>query len=501
MSGLRLENVSRSFGDVRALTDASLRVERGTVHALLGENGAGKTTLIRIAGGELHADAGRIEVDGRAMRFTSPAGAMRAGIGVVHQHFALVPALTVAENVALGGAGRFDRRAISERIRRLGDRTGLVVDPDATVAELAVGARQRVEILKALSRETSILLLDEPTAVLTPAEAAALLQWLRSFADAGGAVVLITHKLREALHIADAITVLRHGRSIVSSMRADVDERGVAAAMLGEVADVVPAASLATAAGVDVGPEARVEADVDRSPTDAVRQVSVRAVVVELDGAGASATGRPGLRPTTLRIHAGEIVTVAGVEGSGERELLRLLAGRLNPTTGAVRRTGVVGFIPEDRQAEGLVLPFTLSENVALNGAGGRRGWIRWRSMRDRARRILEEQDVRARDADVPAGTLSGGNQQKLIIGRALMERPALIVAENPTRGLDIRATGRVHSALRDAARAGAAVVIYSSDLDEVIAFGERVLVAHQGSITEAPRDRSAVGRAMLGVA
>ena len=518
---LELRDVRKRFGDVVALDGASLVVRAGTVHALLGENGAGKTTLMRIAFGLMRPDAGVVLVDGRERRFASPAEAIAAGLGMVHQHFTLVPAMTVAENVALGGTGRYDAASAAERVREVGRRSGLALEPGSRVASLSVGAQQRLEIVKALARNARILILDEPTAVLAPAEASDLLRWLRSFADGGGSVVLITHKLRDALAVSDDVTVLRRGAAVTTASSAESSESALATAMLG-----APPRSQDTS----VGPSARnqIHADeIDRTPDGdagggahgappdrrpgraplgtvvlAARRVSV-----------ADERGIVRLNEATCEVRAGEIVGVAGVEGGGQHELLRALAGRRSPTAGRVERPADVGFVPEDRHNDALVLDFTLAENVALRGAGARRGVVPWRAFSVATARLMERHDVRAPGPDAVAATLSGGNQQKLVLARELAgrsgdepatgerDRPvAALVVENPTRGLDIRASAAVHEALHAARDAGAAVVVYSSDLDEVLALADRVLACYAGTVREVAADRDVVGRAILGV-
>lgn len=481
---LRFEGLHKRYGTLRALDGASLTARSGTLHALLGENGAGKTTLVRTAYGLLRADRGVITLDGRAFAPSSPVVAMAAGIGMVHQHFALISGMTVAENVMLGSRGVFHPRRAADRVRSLALDAGLELDPTAPVTSLSVALRQRVEIVKAISRDARILILDEPTAVLAPLESRALFDWLRRFVSGGGTVILITHRLREALEVADDVTVLRHGKTVVTGSASSFDEVTLADAMLGQSERSEPRLMHQVLGDAWTGARAARTEVVAR-----LRDVSV----VE--------SGRSRLMPTSLTIHAGEIVGIAGVEGSGERQLLRVLAGRLRPTAGSVSLPERIGFVPEDRHDEGLVLPFTLTENVALNGAGQRRGRIDWRAMSTRTLRILRVHDVRAPNVEVHAGALSGGNQQKLILGRELADAPPLLVAENPTRGLDLRAAAAVHSALHDAAAAGAAVVIHSSDLDEVLALAHRIIVIHAGIAMETLAERETVGRAMLGVA
>lgn len=481
---LQLDGLSHRFGSVQALDAASLTVRRGTVHALLGENGAGKTTLMRAVFGLLEPDAGRLLWDGRALTVPSPAAALRTGIGMVHQHFTLVPAMTVAENVALGGSGAFDPAVAEQRVRDVAARAGLALDAHARVESLPVGAQQRCEIVKALARDVQLLILDEPTAVLAPGEAAELLAWMRRFADAGHAVVLITHKLRDALAVADDVTVLRRGRTVFTARAADATEQQLAEAMIG-AGDRTAAYTLAA-----TGP----------APSTGDRRDPQSPVVLSLDDAcWRDARGVERVRHASLQIRAGEIVGVAAVEGAGQHELLRLLAGRYEATAGRVRRPARVGFVPEDRHRDALLLDAPLYENAALRGAGERRGRMPWSTLRERTAGLLTRFDVRAPGAAAVARTLSGGNQQKFVLGRELDGQPEALVVENPSRGLDFKATAAVQQSLRDARDSGTAVVVYSSDLDEVLLLADRVVVMYAGTVTEVRADRDAVGRAMLG--
>jgi general nucleoside transport system ATP-binding protein len=475
--GLELAGISRRFGSVLALDDASLLVRPGTVHALLGENGAGKTTLMRIAFGLIRPDRGTIRIGGRPITLGSPADAMRLGLGMVHQHFTLVPAMTVAENVALGGGRasggwRFSARSAAERVLALGKETGLTLDPAARVESLSVASQQRVEIVKALVRDTSLLILDEPTAVLAPAEARDLLAWLRRFAGGGHAVVLITHRLRDALEVADEITVLRRGRVAWMGRAPAASERSLTEAMIGGALAPTPLPQARTVGG------------------PVLKASEVRA---------SDERGVERLHGVTLEVRAGEIVGVAGVEGAGQRELLRTLAGRAVLTAGSVERPPDVGFIPEDRQHDALVLDFPLYENVALRGAGVRRGVQRWQEVERRTAALIEAHDVRTPGPRARAGELSGGNQQKLVLARELDGAPSALIAENPTRGLDVRAAAAVHARLREARDRGAAVLVYSSDLEEVLDLADRVIVMFAGTAREVAREPDAVGRALLG--
>lgn len=537
---LELDGLYKRFGQVVALAGASLRVRPGTVHALLGENGAGKSTLMRIAFGMLRPDEGRLLVDGTEVRLSSSADAIARGIGMVHQHFTLVPAMTVAENVALGMRGRYDARAVAAQVHALSQRTGLPLDAEARVESLPVGAQQRLEIVKALARDARLLILDEPTAVLVPHEVDELLRWVRRFADEGRAVVLITHKLREALAVADDVTVLRRGRTEGTGRAAELSEEALVTALLGADTDTTGALRPPVPPGSAAG-----EADATRPVTgEVIAQVAVRgaagvaSVASETSAATAPARGeeapkRSAERPVvasmrgarvidarggtvlhdaTLDVFAGEIVGIAAVEGSGQRELLRLLAGRLRPTAGSVSLPQTVAFVPEDRHLDAMVLDMSLTENVALRGLAQRRGRMPWRALGTATTALLSRFDVRAPGAGSSGRSLSGGNQQKLILARELAADrltsddsaaappPALVVVENPTRGLDIRATAAVQEQLRMARNAGSAVVLYSSDLDEVLALADRMLVVHAGRVVAVhPATRETVGRAMLG--
>lgn len=488
---LELIDIRKSFGAVDALAGASLRVREGSVHALLGENGAGKTTLMRIVYGMLRPDAGTMRLYGNPAKLHSSADAIARGVGMVHQHFTLVPAMTVAENFALGMSGVYDSRAAAAQVAALGARTGLRVDPAATVATLSVGAQQRLEILKALARDARLLILDEPTAVLAPEEADELLRWVRRFADDGRSVVLITHKLREAMSVSDEVTVLRRGSTTLSGIVESLDEERLVSALLG--GEQLRGISSTRDRGQGTGERAATVA-----PMSSVRTgepvASLRAVGVT------DARSVTTLRDVSLDVHAGEILGIAAVEGSGQHQLVRLLAGRLAPTVGAVHLPPAVAFIPEDRHRDAIVLGMSLAENVALRGAATRRGRLDWRAMQQKTADLIERFDVRTSGPSARVRELSGGNQQKLVLARELAERPAMVVAENPTRGLDIRATAAVLDHLRASRDAGSAVVLYSSDLDEVLALADRLVVVHAGVVVPvSPADRDAVGRAMLG--
>ena len=470
---LELRGLVKHYGQLVALNDVSLAVRKGTIHALLGENGAGKTTLMDIAYGLVQPDAGEIRIGGNAIRVTSPAVALAAGIGMVHQHFTLVPAMSVADNLSLGGRGIIRRADLAERLERVMQRTGFQIDARVLVEDLPVSAQQRVEIAKALMGEARMLILDEPTAVLAPLEIEEFLRWLRSFVNEGNAAVLITHKLREAVAVADDVTVLRAGQLTFASVGEPFSIEQLASAMLGQRTQ-------------------SVEAQQSYKPGDIV--LSCEDVTVFRPD------GIPALHKASANIRAGELVGVVGVEGSGQRELLRVLAGRIRPTEGSVMRPDVVGFVPEDRHADAVMLDRSLAENLALEGAGRRQGVINWSRVSHKTSALVQAFDVRATRVSTPMRSLSGGNQQKLVLGREITNGSRALVVENPTRGLDIRAASDVRARLRAACAQGLAVVFYSSDVDEVLAIADRVLVLYAGTVREVKNDRELVGRAMLGL-
>ena len=360
-------------------------------------------------------------------------------------------------------------------MRALGLATGLTVDPEARVRDLSVTAQQRLELLKALSRDAQVLVLDEPTAVLAPGEADEFLRQIRQLADAGRSVVLITHKLREALRVADDITVLRHGVTVLTRARADCDERELIEAMLGQ-RDYLPQPA--------------------ERPT-----VTGPSVIAARDVAVADGRGTTRVRGATFDVRAGEIVGVAAVEGAGHHELLRAVARRVRIVAGALELPDVVGFVPDDRHRDGLVLEMSLTENQALKGAGSRSGTISWRAVAQTTREIIQQFDVRAANEYVQVGTLSGGNQQKFVLGRELQARPPAMVIENPTRGLDLRSAAYVREQVLEARRNGVAIMLHSIDLDEVLAIADRMLVVYNGTVREVRMDPELVGRAMLGAA
>jgi general nucleoside transport system ATP-binding protein len=484
---LELVGIQKRFGSVQALRGADFSLAKGELHALLGENGAGKSTLMHVANGLVRPDAGVVRVHGTARSIYSPRAARRVGIGMVHQHFTAIPAMTVAENIALFSGWSGTPGGLRERSRVAAEQVGLPLDPDQRAGRLTAGLKQRLEIVKALASNARILLLDEPTAVLAPAEAEELLAVIRGFTNGGGAAVLITHKLDEALRAADRVTVLRQGAVTYTGTPASQTRESLARAMIGAGSDL------------PLGTGHRHSISVRRSDEILVRLQAVE--VSRESGYGIA------VRPATLSVNAGEIVGFAGVEGNGQRELLRAVAGRIQPLRGRVEVARPIGFIPEDRSIEGLIPELTLTENVVLGSDAGapwlRRRRVQWRVAQSCTEQLLQEYGIAAAGPRVKAGSLSGGNQQKLIIARELSRGPRVIVAENPTRGLDVNAATAVHVRLRTAADGGAAVLFHSSDLDEVLALAHRVVVLSQGTLREAPAgaSREMVGGMMLGTA
>ena len=491
-SAARLRDVTRRFGPVTALDGVSFALVPGEIHGLLGENGAGKTTLARILGGLLAPDEGRVEIGGRAVALRSARDARALGVAMVHQHFSLVPRFTGFENIALFNGGAWTARGMAApdyraRVEARATELKLEVELDVPVEGLGVGARQRIEILKALMSETGVLLLDEPTAVLAPREVDGLFAVLREVAAAGTGIVLVAHKLDEVLAAADRVTVLRRGRWVMTEAAAAVSAGELAEAMVGEVMR-----------GVLSG-----------GPAGDRRDRTHPAPVASLRGVNVTRDGEPALRDVTVEVRRGEVLGVAGVDGNGQRELARVLAGIREPDEGHTILPEEVGWIPQDRGTEGLVNDFTISENVAfaLHGkAACRKGpWLDWTGIEETAAELVRDMDVRATSPAATAATLSGGNQQKVVTGREFLRSGDLLVAESPTRGLDVKATVAVRSRIAALARHGdrpPGVVLISADLDEILELSDRIAVMVRGRLIPVPRDAHNprdIGELMLG--
>jgi simple sugar transport system ATP-binding protein len=492
---LEMRGITKRFPGVTANDHVDFQVAAGEIHALLGENGAGKTTLMHILYGLSRPDEGDIVVRGAPVHLASPRDAMACGIGMVHQHFMLVPALTVTENIILGQepsrCGPFlGMPQAAQHIRQLAAQYHLDVDPQALIQDLPVGLRQRVEILKALYRQATILILDEPTAVLTPGEVEYLFETLSTLVQHGTSIIFITHKLREVFRIAQRITVLRRGRVVGTLTPAETTASQLAALMVGEI-----------------------------RPTQVVKQPHATSGKVVLDVRDLDVRDERGnlaVAGVSLAVHAGEILGIAGVQGNGQTELVEALAGLRHPVAGSIALQGVdvtqatprqlaacgVAHIPEDRHKHGMVESYTIADNLVLNTYQQRpfaRRMVRHAAaITAHAARLMQAFDIRAPHPAVPAGTLSGGNQQKMVIARECSRPLHLLIAAQPTRGLDIGATAFIHQHLIQQRDQGCAVLLVSADLDEILALSDRIAVMYDGKILAIVADHEA-SREMLG--
>jgi ABC-type uncharacterized transport system ATPase subunit len=474
---VEMRGIVKRFGDFTALDSVDLVVQEGEIHALLGENGAGKSTLMNILYGLYRPDAGTIRLRGKEAAIRSPRDAIAHGIGMIHQHFMLIPPLTVAENVVLGderSGPLLSRRAITTRVRELEQQFGITVDPDARVEDLPLGLQQRVEILKVLYRGSELLIFDEPTAVLTPQEVDELFTIVRTLREQGKEIIFITHKLREVFAVTDRITVLRAGRNAGELVTESTSASEIARLMVGrELRPIQPRTS----------------------PPSADPVLEIRGLQARSD------RGVAALQGIDLTVHAGEILGIAGVGGNGQSELAECVLGLREPTAGTISIGGAdvahddpkrtrergVAFVPEDRRREGLVLAFTVADNFILGKQDrppfAKRGVLDDDAIRTNGDRLAKEFDVRPPNARAIVGNLSGGNQQKVVLGREISEQPKLIVISQPTRGLDIGSTEYVWERLLEQRARGAAVLLVSSELDEIRALSDRIAVMFEGRL------------------
>ncbi len=478
-AAVRLRGVAKRFGAVLANDDVDLDIGQGSVHGIIGENGAGKSTLASIIYGLYTPDGGTVEIDGKAAALRSPADAIALGVGMVHQHFMLVPTFTVLENIMLGMEGGFllgqGEAGIRARLESLSRQHGLEVDPDALVDDLPVGLRQRVEILKALFRGARILILDEPTGVLTPDETDRLFTILRGIRDAGGTVVLITHKLREVMAVCGTVSVMRHGRMVGRRETAETNTAELAELMVGRKVGQAARPS----AGAVGTPVLRAAGLTWRSPGGALR-----------------------LDEVDLELRAGEILAVAGVSGNGQSELLDLLSGlsgvqegriefagrridAAHPATPAEMRALGLAHVPEDRQRRGLVLPFEARENAVLGRPenAGPGPWTSGAAMLAHAEPLIARFDIRPPDPMLPAAGFSGGNQQKIVLAREFDSAPAVLLLGQPTRGVDIGTIETIHAQVMALKERGSAILLVSTELDEILALADRIMVMNGGRV------------------
>lgn len=498
---LELQGITKRFGTLVANSNINITVESGEVHSLLGENGAGKSTLMNVLYGLYQADEGQILLDGKVQKFRGPGDAMAAGIGMVHQHFMLIPVFTVAENVVLGneptkGFGALDLETARAKVREISERFGFDIDPDARVEDLPVGAQQRVEILKALSRDAKVLVLDEPTAVLTPQETDELMQIMRDLASDGTSIVFITHKLREVKAVADKITVIRLGKVVGT-------------------AD--PSASAEELASLMVGREVDLKVDKDSANLGNV-VLTVEGIRV-LDDREQLAVNGP-----SFEVRGGEVFAIAGVQGNGQTELAEALLGlrSIEKGSGFIKFNGQnienlsvrqrleagISYVPEDRKKDGLVAEFSIAENMMINGSYSQpfaKGiWIDFDQRDSLTNDRIEQFDIRTQSSETLAGKLSGGNQQKVVVARELSRTGNLLIAAQPTRGVDVGSIEFIHERIVAERAEGRAIVLISSELDEVLALADRIAVMYRGKIVGivgSDTSREKLGKMMAGIA
>ena len=508
---LAMQEIGKRYGATVALNGVDFEARSGQIHALLGENGAGKSTLMQILAGLTRPDAGQIRLNGNVVAIDSPKEARRHSIAMVHQHFTLVPAFTVAENLALDQPsstfGKYEAKTAAQPALTRAESLGWKFDPNARAADLSVGTQQRIEIVKALATDADLLIFDEPTAVLSPPEINELFRVLQTLRDEGKAVILIAHKLAEILAVADVVTVLRRGVRAAHLPVSDTDAPQLAALMVGEKVS----RGIFTTENTEGYREEREEGhrDKGRYPIPNTQYPTPIFVAERIDIRGDR--GISAIAGLSLSVGAGEIFGIGGVDGNGQAELAEALAG-LRPISGGKMtwnggdfRPGIApntGYIPQDRRRAGLAVTMTIEENLLLEASGQAKyrvgPFLKRRALRTLAADLIEQFDIRTPSAFLPASALSGGNQQKIVVARALHSNPDWIVAMNPTRGLDIGAIRFVHAQLRKARERGAAIVLISTDLDEIFALSDRAGILSQGSL--APLDLSAANVAEIGL-
>lgn len=475
---IEMREITKIFGEFVANDKINLELRKGEIHALLGENGAGKSTLMNMLAGLLEPTSGEIVVNGKSVKLDSPSKAASLGIGMVHQHFMLVEAFTVAENIILGSEitknGVLDLKGATKEIKELSEKYGLAVDPSAKIEDISVGAQQRVEILKTLYRGADILIFDEPTAVLTPAEIDELMKIMKNLVKEGKSIILITHKLDEIRAVSDRVTVIRRGKSIETVEIAGATNQDLAEMMVGRAVSFKTAKEPA-------------------NPQETV--LSIKNLVVEEN------RGVPAVKGLSLDVRAGEIVGIAGIDGNGQTELIQAITGLRKASSGeiTIKNQSIIGkqprqitemkvsHVPEDRHRDGLVLAMSISENIALQTYYiepiSKNGILNYQNITNYAKRLMEEFDVRAASEYVSASALSGGNQQKAIIAREMDRDPDLLIVSQPTRGLDVGAIEYIHKRLIEARTQGKAVLVVSFELDEILNVSDRIAVIHDGKI------------------
>jgi ABC-type uncharacterized transport system ATPase subunit len=491
---LEVRNITKRFPGVLANDEVSLNLKKGEIHALLGENGAGKTTLMNMVYGLYHADSGQILVDGKEVHVAEPTDAINLGIGMVHQHFMLIPVFTVAENIVLGNETikglQLDRRAASQRIRELSQQFGLEINPNAMTGDLPVGVQQRVEIIKALYRRCNILILDEPTAVLTPQEADDLFRIMRELTQRGVSIIFISHKLKEVLAIADRITVLRGGRVVGETTPQQADEHSLAAMMVGR----------------------EVLLTVEKE------EAQPKQVVLEVDGLRVKdKRDHEAVAGVSFEVRAGEVLGIAGVQGNGQTEVVEALTGLTRSFGGKVLLAGQdvtnttprhlvdagIAHVPEDRHQFGMIESYPIADNMILNTyyqePYSHRGTMNNKAVEEHAQQLVEQYDVRTPSVYTKGGSLSGGNQQKVVVAREFSRPIKLLIAAQPTRGLDVGSIEFIHRRIIEQRDAGAAVLLVSAELDEVMSVSDRIAVMYRGRII-ATVDAKTSSREQLGL-